>query len=193
MPAFRTGGGAGLLAVAFREAVSAVTDAGAAVHAAGEQAVAREAAGDISQVTGDVVSLLMVPHAPLLGEVGTRRAFFITVTVVEHWMITFMSPGAKVLTLRRFGATGYGWIHDRFSTVASQFIKAGLPARQAVPTVTEVLAAVKTAVELVATDEGTAVRSIYATKFVTLVPTTGPLLAAALLAGEHQLSFILYC
>lgn len=94
-------------------------------------------------MAGDVAALLMLPHAPLSGQVGTRWTLLLTVAVVEHWVITFMLPGTWVFTLWGLGAARDGREQDTGTTVARQLIKTGLPAGLAVPTVTQLLAAME--------------------------------------------------
>lgn len=191
MTAGGPGQGAGLAAGALGQTRRAVADAPAAVHVAWQLLVADEAAGDVLQVAGDVAALLMLAHAPLLSEVGTRWTLLLAVAVVEHWVITLVPPGAQILTLRGLGPAGDGGELDALPTVARQLIKTGLPAGLALPPVTELLAAVEPTVELVATDQRALVLRTHAARLATLVPAAGALLAAALLTGEQQLAFIM--
>lgn len=106
--------GAGLLAAAFCQAVAAVANPFAAVHFAWQQFIARQAAGNVLQMTRDVAALLWVegrkkkspvsvradgkqsrgemqtvgylvlPHAPPLGQVSAGRTLLLAVAVVKH-------------------------------------------------------------------------------------------------------------
>lgn len=141
-------------------------------------------------MAGDVAALLMLPHAPLSGQVGTRWTLLLTVAVVEHWVITFMLPGTWVFTLWGLGAARDGREQDTGTTVARKLIKTGLPAGLAVPTVTQLLAAMEATREHVATDQRALVLEGHATQLVTFMSSTGPLLRTALLTGKHKLIFI---
>lgn len=99
---------AGLPAAALAHAVAAVADPPAAVAPARQGLVARQAAGNVLQVAGDVAALLqretptsqpqrgggqrdesgecylVLSHTPFLGEVGAGGALLVTVAIVKH-------------------------------------------------------------------------------------------------------------
>lgn len=189
MSTVRTRTGAGLLALSVAQTLAAVAESSAAVNLTRQLLVAGQTAGDVLQVAGDVAALLMIPHAPLLCQVSTRRTLLFAVAVVKHRMFTLMSPGAGAFTLRRLRPTGDRRIEDRQPTVTGQLIKAGLPAGFTVATVTRLLAAVEATVQLVATDQWALVLRGHAAQLTTLVPATGAFLVTAPLTGENQLVF----
>lgn len=182
---------AGLAADALGQTLGPVTDAAAAVEITQQNLVAGQATGDVLKVARDVAPSLMLSHAPLLSEVGTGWALLLTVAVVEHWVVTLVPPGTRVLTLWGLGATGDGGEQDTHPTVARQLIKTGLPAGLAVPTVTELLAAVEATVELVATDQRALVFRAHTAQLATFVSATGAFFEAALLTSKNQSIFIL--
>lgn len=140
-------------------------------------------------MTGDVATLLVLSHTPFLSEEGAWRTFLLAVAVVKDWVLTFVSSGAHVFALWRLGAAGDGWVQHTEPTVTRQLIKTGLPAGFTVPSMTRVLAAVETTVELVAADQRAFVVHSNTTKLPTLVSTTGSFLIAAFLARENKLIF----
>lgn len=182
---------AGLLAAAFWQALSPVTDAFAAVRLAGQRFITHQATRNVLEMTRDVAALLVLSHAPFLREVSAGRTFLLTVAVVKHWVVTLVSSRAHVFALGWLRSTGDGWIQHSGPAVTRQLIKTGLPAGFTVSTVTRLLAAVEATVELVAADHGALVLHAHTTKLPTLVSATGALLVAALLASEDELLFFL--
>lgn len=182
---------AGLLAAAFRQALASVADPLAAVNLARQRFVARQAAGDVLQVTRDVAALLVLSHAPFLSEVRARRTLLLAVAVVKHWVVTLVSSRAHVLALRWLRAAGDGRVQDSEAAVTRQLVEAGLPAGLTVSTVTSLLAAVEATVELVAADHEALVLHVHAAQLATLVSAAGAFLVASLLASEDELLLFL--
>lgn len=191
MAAVWTGLHAGLLAAAFCQALSPVADPSAAVHLAGQCFITYQAARNVLQMTQDIAALLVLSHAPFLSEVCAGRALLLTVAVVKHWVVTLMSSCTQVFALWWLRATGDGRVQHSEPTVTRQLVKTGLPAGFTVSTVTRLLAAVETTVELVAADQRALVLHIHTTKLAALVSATGAFLGAALLTSEDELVFFL--
>lgn len=185
--AVRTRQQAGLLAVTVWQTVAAVADPSAAVHFTRQCFVTRQATGDVLQVARDVAALLVVSHAPFLSEVSAWWTLLLTVAVVKHWMVTLVSSCAHVFALWWLRAAGDGWVQDSESAVTRQLIKTGLPAGLTVSTMTRLLAAVETTVELVAADQEALMLRSHTAKLATLVTATGAFLVAAPLTGENKL------
>lgn len=184
---------AGLPAAALPHALGAVADPPASVVATGQGLVARQAAGNVLQVTGDVAALLVLSHAPFLGEVGAGGALLFTVAVVKHCMLTLVSSRADVLAFWGLCATSDGRVQHSEATVARQLIEAGLPAGVTVSTMASLLAAVEATAQLVAADHEALVLNIHATQLATLVPAAGAFLVAAPLTSKDQLGLCLDC
>lgn len=185
--------GAGLLAAAFCQAVAPVADPFAAVHLARQQFTARQAARNVLQMTWDVAALLVLPHAPLLSQVGAGWTLLLTVAVVKHWVVALVSSRTQVFALRGLGAAGDGRVQHGEPAVTRQLVKTGLPTGFTVSTVTRILAAVEATVELVAADQRALVLHNHTAELATFVSATGAFLAAAPLAGEDELLLSLDC
>lgn len=191
MTTFLFHGTTGLFTLLLCHTIPSVADPSTLVHTTQQLFITRQATGYICQVTGNIVSLFMFSHTPLLSEVGTRWALLLAVAVVKNWMITLVLPGTWIFTFRWSCTAGNGWIDHCFTTVTCQFIKTGLPARVTVPTMTKLLTPMLSAVQLVPTDHGTFVLFVHTAKFVTLVAATRTFFIATLVTHEHKVSFIL--
>lgn len=150
------------------------------VHSTRQEFVTRKPTGNARNVTRNVASHLMFPHAQLLSEVGTRRAFLFTVAIVEHWMITLMFPYAWVFALGRSGTTRHWRIDYRCSTMTCQFIETTLPAILTVSTVARLFTLMLSTIKLASTEKKALVFSVHTTNFITLMAATRTLLITAL-------------
>lgn len=181
----------GLLAAAVCQTLAPVADPSAAVVFTWQYFVACQATGNVLQVTRDVAALLVLSHAPFLSEVGAGWTLLFTVAVVKHWVVTLVSSCTHVFALWWLRAAGDGRVQDGESTVTCQLVETGLPAGITVSTVTSLLAAVESTVELVAADQEALVLRVHTTKLATLVSAAGAFLVAALLTSEHELLLFL--
>lgn len=183
----------GLLAAAFCQTLAPVAESSAVVNFTWQCFITCQATRNVLQMTWDVAALLVLSHAPLLSEVGTRWTPLVTVAVVEHWVVTLVSPCTHVFALRWLCSTGDGRVQDSEPTVTRQLVETGLPAGLTVSTMTRLLAAVEATVEFVATDQEAFVLHVNTTQLAALVSATGAFLVAALLTSEDKLLLFLNC
>jgi len=81
-----------------------VTSLFAEMVAVQKRLLARHSTRDVRQITRDVVTLMMTAHTNSRYELRTRRALWITMTIVRDGMSTLVNPSARFRTIGRSSA-----------------------------------------------------------------------------------------